>query len=75
MIEALDKQPWFSKVFLDNLLARNHVIEGEVLDQLFNSNEQRLARLLLEEMEIRRIQLESVLRDKFTMNDGDPSGK
>jgi len=75
MIEALDKQPWFSKVFLDNLLARNHAIEGEVLDQLFNSNEQRLARLLLEEMEIRRIQLESVLRDKFTMNDGDPSGK
>jgi CRP/FNR family transcriptional regulator, cyclic AMP receptor protein len=75
MIEALDKQPWFSKVFVDNLLARNHVIEGEVLAQLFSSNEQRLARLLLDEMEIRRIQLESVLRDKFTMNDGDPSGK
>jgi uncharacterized protein len=35
-------------------------------------NEQRLARLLLEEMEIRRIQLESVLRDKLAMNGGDP---
>jgi hypothetical protein len=75
MIEALDKQPWFSKVFMDSLLARNRLIEGEVMDQLFSSNEQRLARLLLEEMEIRRIQLESLLRDKFAMNDGDPGGQ
>jgi CRP/FNR family transcriptional regulator, cyclic AMP receptor protein len=75
MIEALDKQPWFSKVFMDNLLARNRLIEGEVMDQLFSSNEQRLARLLLQEMEIRRIQLESVLRDKLAMNDGDPDGR
>ena len=71
MIEALDKQPWFSKVFMDNLLTRNRQIEGEVMDQLFSSKEQRLARLLLEDMEIRRIQLESVLRDKLTMGDGD----
>lgn len=75
MVEALDKQPWFSKVFMDNLLARNRQIEGEVMDQLFSSKERRLARLLLEEMEMRRIQLESVLRDKLTMNDGDPSGQ
>ena len=45
------------------------------MDQLFSSKERRLARLLLEEMEMRRIQLESVLRDKLTMNDGDPSGQ
>jgi hypothetical protein len=45
------------------------------MDQLFSSNEQRLARLLLEEMEIRRIQLESVLRDKLAMNDGDSDGQ
>jgi hypothetical protein len=75
MVEALDNQPWFSKVFMDNLLARNRQIEGEVMDQLFSSKERRLARLLLEEMEMRRIQLESVLRDKLTMNDGDPSGQ
>jgi CRP/FNR family transcriptional regulator, cyclic AMP receptor protein len=71
MIEALDKQPWFSKVFLDNLLARNHLIEGEVLDQLFSSNEQRLVRRLLEEMETRQIQLRSVLSDKLVISFGD----
>jgi CRP/FNR family transcriptional regulator, cyclic AMP receptor protein len=71
MIEALEKQPWFSKVFMDHLLKRNRQIEGEVMDQLFSLNEQRLARLLLEKMEIQRTQLESVLRDKLAMNDPD----
>jgi CRP/FNR family transcriptional regulator, cyclic AMP receptor protein len=70
MIEALEKQPWFSNVFLDHLIKRNRQIEGELMDQLFSSNEQRLARLLLKKMEIQRIQLEAVLRDKLTMNDG-----
>jgi CRP/FNR family transcriptional regulator, cyclic AMP receptor protein len=72
MIEALDKQPWFSKVFIDNLFSRNRQIEGEVMDQLFSSKEQRLARVLLEEMTIRRIQLEAILSDKLTMVDGNP---
>jgi CRP/FNR family cyclic AMP-dependent transcriptional regulator len=72
MIEALEQQPWFSKVFMDHLLKRNRHIECEVMDQLFSSNEQRLARLLLEQMEIQRIQLESVLRDKLAMSDGHP---
>jgi CRP/FNR family cyclic AMP-dependent transcriptional regulator len=75
MIEALDKQPWFSKVFIDNLLSRNRQIEGEVMDQLFSSKEQRLARILLEEMTIRRIQLEAVLSDKLTMSDGGPDAR
>ena len=75
MIEALDKQPWFSKVFMDHLLKRNRHIECEVMDQLFSSKEQRLARLLLETMEIQRIQLEAILRDKLTMNGGDPDGR
>jgi CRP/FNR family transcriptional regulator, cyclic AMP receptor protein len=75
MIEALEQQPWFSKVFMDHLLKRNRHIECEVMDQLFSSNEQRLARLLLEKMEIQRIQLESVLRNKLAMNDGDPDGQ
>jgi CRP/FNR family transcriptional regulator, cyclic AMP receptor protein len=70
MIEAREKQPWFSKVFMDHLIKRNRQIEGELMDQLFSSNEQRLARLLLKKMEIQRIQLEAVLRDKLTMNDG-----
>jgi CRP/FNR family cyclic AMP-dependent transcriptional regulator len=75
MIEALEEQPWFSKVFMDHLLTRNRQIEGEVMDQLFSLNERRLARLLLEKMEIQRIQLESVLRDKLAMDDGYPDGQ
>jgi CRP/FNR family cyclic AMP-dependent transcriptional regulator len=47
MREALRKQPAFSKFFMDHLLSRNSRIEGDVIDQLFNSSEKRLARLLL----------------------------
>ena len=72
MIEALEVQPWFSKVFMDHLLTRNRQIESEVMDQSFGSNEQRLGRLVWEKMEIQRILLESVLRDKLAMDDGDP---
>jgi CRP/FNR family transcriptional regulator, cyclic AMP receptor protein len=47
MLEALKEQPGFSKFFMDHLLNRNSRIEGDVIDQLFNSSEKRLARLLL----------------------------
>jgi hypothetical protein len=47
MIKALEDQPWFSKFFIDHLRNRNRRIEGDVMDQLFSSSEQRLARLLL----------------------------
>jgi len=47
MIEALQGQPAFSKFFMDHLLSRNSRIEEDVIDQLFNSTEKRLARLLL----------------------------
>lgn len=47
MLEALQEQPAFSKFFMDHLLSRNSRIEGDVIDQLFNSSERRLARLLL----------------------------
>jgi CRP/FNR family cyclic AMP-dependent transcriptional regulator len=47
MQEALRGQPAFSKFFIDHLLSRNSRIEGDVIDQLFNSSEKRLARLLL----------------------------
>jgi CRP/FNR family transcriptional regulator, cyclic AMP receptor protein len=47
MLEALQEQPGFSKFFMDHLLSRNSRIEGDVIDQLFNSSEKRLARLLL----------------------------
>jgi len=47
MITAIHDQPRFSKLFMDHLLSRNSRIEEDVIDQLFNSSEKRLARLLL----------------------------
>jgi CRP/FNR family transcriptional regulator, cyclic AMP receptor protein len=47
MVSALRDQPKFSKLFMDYLLSRNSRIQEDVVDQLFNSSEKRLARLLL----------------------------
>lgn len=40
-------EPLFAQMFISNLLARNARVEEDLLDQLFNSTEKRLARLLL----------------------------
>src|SRR5512140_3944395 len=47
MIAALHDEPKFSELFLAYLLTRNSRIEEDLIDQLFNSSERRLARLLL----------------------------
>jgi CRP/FNR family cyclic AMP-dependent transcriptional regulator len=47
MIAALESRPKFSQLFMAYLLARNSRIEEDLIDQLFNSSEKRLARLLL----------------------------
>ncbi|MGD0773559.1 MAG: Crp/Fnr family transcriptional regulator [Candidatus Solibacter sp.] len=47
MIQVLHNEPGFSEVFLSYLLSRNIRIEEDLVDQLFNSSEQRLARVLL----------------------------
>jgi len=47
MIEMLATEPTFSAFFLSYLLSRNSRIEDDLIDQLFNSSERRLARLLL----------------------------
>jgi CRP/FNR family cyclic AMP-dependent transcriptional regulator len=47
MFSAIRDEPKFSKVFLDHLLNRNSRLQEDVVDQLFNSSEKRLARLLL----------------------------
>jgi CRP-like cAMP-binding protein len=47
MIAALHNEPEFSQLFISYLLARNGRIEEDLVDQLFNSSERRLARLLL----------------------------
>ena len=47
MLATLDTQPKFSAFFVSYLLSRNSRIEDDLIDQLFNSSERRLARLLL----------------------------
>jgi CRP-like cAMP-binding protein len=47
MLSAIRDQPEFGTLFMDHLLSRNGRIEEDVIDQLFNSSEKRLARLLL----------------------------
>jgi CRP/FNR family cyclic AMP-dependent transcriptional regulator len=47
MIAAIHDEPLFSEMFMAYLLTRNSRIEEDLIDQLFNSSEKRLARLLL----------------------------
>jgi CRP/FNR family cyclic AMP-dependent transcriptional regulator len=47
MIHVLENEPTFSSMFLEYILARNLRIQEDLVDQLFNSSEKRLARVLL----------------------------
>jgi CRP/FNR family transcriptional regulator, cyclic AMP receptor protein len=47
MIATLHDEPKFSELFMADLLSRNSRIEEDLIDQLFNSSEKRLARILL----------------------------
>src|SRR5579864_6260920 len=47
VIRVLHDQPAFSELFLHHMLSRNIRIEEDLVDQLFNSSEKRLARVLL----------------------------
>jgi CRP/FNR family cyclic AMP-dependent transcriptional regulator len=47
MVEVLHREPAFSELFVAYLLARNIRYEEDLVDQLFNSSEKRLARILL----------------------------
>jgi CRP-like cAMP-binding protein len=47
MIATMRNEPEFSELFMAYLLTRNSRIEEDLIDQLFNSSEKRLARLLL----------------------------
>jgi CRP/FNR family transcriptional regulator, cyclic AMP receptor protein len=44
---VLDDEPAFSQMFVSHILARSARVEEDLVDQLFNSTEKRLARLLL----------------------------
>jgi CRP/FNR family transcriptional regulator, cyclic AMP receptor protein len=46
-VRALRNEHKFAEMFMAHLLTRNARVEEDLVDQLFNSSEQRLARLLL----------------------------
>ncbi|HZI56946.1 MAG TPA: Crp/Fnr family transcriptional regulator [Verrucomicrobiae bacterium] len=47
MMRALHKEHALSDLFVSHLLARNARVQEDLVDQLFNSSEKRLARILL----------------------------
>jgi CRP/FNR family cyclic AMP-dependent transcriptional regulator len=47
IMRVLHDEPYFSEMFISHLLARTIRIEADLVDQLFNSSEKRLARALL----------------------------
>jgi CRP-like cAMP-binding protein len=47
MIRVMHEEPTFSDVFVKFLLARSMRTQSDLVDQLFNSSEKRLARILL----------------------------
>jgi CRP/FNR family transcriptional regulator, cyclic AMP receptor protein len=47
MMRVLDEEKAFNELFVSYLLARNVRIQEDLVDQLFNSSEKRLARTLL----------------------------
>jgi CRP/FNR family cyclic AMP-dependent transcriptional regulator len=47
MVRVLHQEPAFGELFITHLLTRNSRVEEDLVDQLFNSSEKRLARTLL----------------------------
>jgi len=47
MLRVLHAEPTFAELFTAHLLTRNSRVEEDLVDQLFNSSEKRLARTLL----------------------------
>ena len=47
ILRVLQDEPAFSQMFISHILARNARVEEDLVDQLFNSTEKRLARVLL----------------------------
>jgi CRP/FNR family cyclic AMP-dependent transcriptional regulator len=47
IVRVLHDEPTFSRMFVSHILARNARVEEDLVDQLFNSTEKRLARVLL----------------------------
>jgi CRP-like cAMP-binding protein len=74
MIRVLHEEPAFSEMFVSHLLARTVRVEADLVDQLFNSSEKRLARalLLLANFGIVRSQRNSLFITKTVSGSGPP---
>jgi len=47
ILRVLEDEPAFSQMFVSHILVRSARVEADLVDQLFNSTEKRLARILL----------------------------
>jgi len=47
IVQVIHQEPAFSEMFIAHLLGRTIRVEADLVDQLFNSSEKRLARMLL----------------------------
>ena len=47
IVGVIHREPAFSQLFIAHLLGRTIRVEADLVDQLFNSSEKRLARMLL----------------------------
>ena len=47
VVRVIHQEPAFSEMFIAHLLGRTIRVEADLVDQLFNSSEKRLARVLL----------------------------
>ena len=47
VVNVIHREPAFSEMFIAHLLGRTIRVEADLVDQLFNSSEKRLARMLL----------------------------
>jgi CRP/FNR family cyclic AMP-dependent transcriptional regulator len=47
IVRVIHDEPKFAEMFMSYILARNARVEEDLVDQLFNSSEKRLARVLL----------------------------
>jgi CRP/FNR family transcriptional regulator, cyclic AMP receptor protein len=64
MVRVLHEEPAFSEMFVTHLLARTIRVEADLVDQLFNSSEKRLARALLLLESVREVPIADITYQK-----------
>ncbi len=70
LVRVLHEQATFAETFIACLLTRNQRIEADLIDQLFNSSEKRLARLLLNLADFDEQKKTEAILPKISQNSG-----